>query len=284
MTCRSSIRRTSLRCDQVGPVSFGRVDDRLHRLLGVSAGSTRISRTRKFDDLKGRTVVSPDPDSITAAMLRAMLRDQKFGSTDVKVITTRYQDAVPFYVEYGFAQAGATAAKSVAKSWTSQGWQDPADLAADADQAVHCLVQAVRRRRRKVRAVLTTLGQSDGGKHALTTLGYQGIRRAESRRRTEGDRLARPVRRRASGRRRCTASSLIAATLTMAAGRARRPYTVRSSPRTAAGAFATRTIRKCPHRRVPRRPLELGRGQRGALRAILPTPTTRCCSSFPMAG
>ena len=58
----------------------------------------------KFDDLKGHTIVSPDPDSITAAMLRAMLRDQKLTSTDVKVITTRYQDAVPFYVEYGFAR------------------------------------------------------------------------------------------------------------------------------------------------------------------------------------
>ena len=32
----------------------------------------------KLDDLRGRTVVSPDPDSITAVMLRAMLRDNKF--------------------------------------------------------------------------------------------------------------------------------------------------------------------------------------------------------------
>ena len=129
----------------------------------------------KFDDLKGRTVVSPDPDSITAAMLRAMLRDQKFGATDVKVITTRYQDAVPFYVEYGFAQAGATAAKSVAKSWTAKGGKilltsrptaikqfiASSKLSADDDE--------------KVRGVLTTLTQSDGGKHALATLGYQGF-------------------------------------------------------------------------------------------------------------
>src|SRR6266581_8522437 len=75
----------------------------------------------KLDDLKGHTVVSPDPDSITAAMLRAMLRDQKLRAEDVKIITTRYQDAVPFYVQYGFAQAGATAAKSVIKEWTDKG-------------------------------------------------------------------------------------------------------------------------------------------------------------------
>ena len=67
----------------------------------------------RLDDLRGRTVVSPDPDSITAAMLRSMLRDQKIGPGDIKITTTRYQDAVPFYVQYGFAQAGATAAKAV---------------------------------------------------------------------------------------------------------------------------------------------------------------------------
>ena len=51
-----------------------------------------------------------------------MLRDEKLKpGEDVKVITTRYQDAVPFYVQYGFAQVGATAAKSVAKDWTDKG-------------------------------------------------------------------------------------------------------------------------------------------------------------------
>ena len=76
----------------------------------------------KLEDLRGRTIVSPDPDSITAWMLRAMLRDQKLKpDTDLKIITTRYQDAVPFYVTYGFAQVGATAAKGVAKDWTDKG-------------------------------------------------------------------------------------------------------------------------------------------------------------------
>ena len=39
----------------------------------------------------------------------------------MKIITTRYQDAVPFYVENGFAQSGATAAKSVVQAWTASG-------------------------------------------------------------------------------------------------------------------------------------------------------------------
>ena len=82
---------------------------------------------KTIDDLKGRTMVTPDPDSITTAMVRAMLRvsnlpittasptaaTQQQDPATVRLIATRYQDAVPFYIENGFAQVGATAAKSV---------------------------------------------------------------------------------------------------------------------------------------------------------------------------
>jgi len=130
----------------------------------------------KLDDLRGRTIVSPDPDSITAWMLRAILRDQNLKpGDDLKIITTRYQEAVPFYVQYGFAQIGATAAKAVAKDWTDKGgkvvfssrpvpikqWivstKVPAD---DVD---------------KVRGVLLGIAQTDPGKQALVTLGYKGF-------------------------------------------------------------------------------------------------------------
>jgi len=130
----------------------------------------------KLEDLRGRTIVSPDPDSITAWMLRAMLRDQKLKpGDDVKVITTRYQDAIPFYVQYGFAQVGATAAKSVAKDWTDKGgkvvlssrpvpikqWIVSSKVPADEVE--------------KIRAVLLGATQNDPGKQALSTLGYKGF-------------------------------------------------------------------------------------------------------------
>jgi ABC-type phosphate/phosphonate transport system substrate-binding protein len=130
----------------------------------------------KLDDLRGRTIVSPDPDSITAWMLRAMLRDQNLKpGDDLKIITTRYQDAVPFYVQYGFAQIGATAAKAVAKDWTDKGgkvvfssrpvpikqWIVSTKVSADDVD--------------KVRGVLLGIAQSDPGKQALVTLGYKGF-------------------------------------------------------------------------------------------------------------
>ena len=130
----------------------------------------------KLEDLRGRTIVSPDPDSITAWMLRSMLRDQKLKpGEDVKIITTRYQEAVPFYVQNGFAQAGATAAKAVAKDWTDKGGKivltsRPVPIK---QWIVSNKVSA--EEVEKIRGVLLGAAQSDAGKQALGTLGYKGF-------------------------------------------------------------------------------------------------------------
>ena len=95
----------------------------------VSILTDKDSPLKGLDDLKGRTLVTPDPDSITAVMVRAMFRGEKIPTTgekqpppgSVRVTTTRYQDAVPFYIENSFAQAGATAANAVVKKWTEKG-------------------------------------------------------------------------------------------------------------------------------------------------------------------
>lgn len=95
----------------------------------VSLMMPKDAALKGLDDLKGRTLVTPDPDSITAVMVRAMFRVEKIPTSNekqappgsVRIITTRYQDAVPFYIENGFAQAGATAANAVVKSWTEKG-------------------------------------------------------------------------------------------------------------------------------------------------------------------
>jgi hypothetical protein len=109
----------------------------------------------RLEDLRGRTVVSPDPDSITAAMLRSMLRDQKLGPTDITIITTRYQDAVPFYVEHGFAQAGATAAKAVRRRGLRRG-QGAFVFASRCHQADDRLHRSSGRRRTAIHDVLLT--------------------------------------------------------------------------------------------------------------------------------
>ncbi len=137
---------------------------------------TPASETLKgVSDLRGRTLVTPDPDSITAVMVRAMFREQKLTSKEVKVITTRYQDAVPFYLEHGFAQVGATAARSVVKSWTDKGGRVVAQ-----SRAVPIKQWIVSNRvppveQARIREALLTLGDSRAGRVALGTVGYRGF-------------------------------------------------------------------------------------------------------------
>jgi ABC-type phosphate/phosphonate transport system substrate-binding protein len=95
----------------------------------VSLMIAKDAPLKGIGDLRGHTLVTPDPDSITAVMVRAIFRTEKLQATserdptppNVRVITTRYQDAVPFYIDNGFAQAGATASNAVVKGWTEKG-------------------------------------------------------------------------------------------------------------------------------------------------------------------
>jgi phosphonate transport system substrate-binding protein len=142
-----------------------------------------------LEDLKGRTLVTPDPDSITAMMVRAMLRTAKLPATtakpdaqnanelasSVRVISTRYQDAVPFYIENGFAQAGATAAKSVVKAWTDKGGKVLVQSKAVPIKQVLVSSTMPADEQERIRAALLAMGQAKPGKDALDAIGYKGF-------------------------------------------------------------------------------------------------------------
>lgn len=138
---------------------------------------------KSMEDLKGRTVVTPDPDSITAWMVRAMFRTEKITTTDareptpstVRVITTRYQDAVPFYLEYNFAQVGVTAANSVVKAWTDKGGKV---LLRSRPVPIKQFIVSTKMppaEQQKIRDALLTLKDAKGGQAALDTVGYKGF-------------------------------------------------------------------------------------------------------------
>lgn len=125
--------------------------------------------------VSGKTFVSPDPASITTLMMRAMLREHRVKFADVMLQTTRYQDAVPFYVEKGFAAYGGTAAKNVIKAWTDNGGKICAEsqpvpikqwiISNKLDAATVSAVQET----------LLTLDQSDVGKRALAASTYKSF-------------------------------------------------------------------------------------------------------------
>lgn len=79
------------------------------------------SPLKALAELKGQRLGAPDEDSITAWMVRATLRDAIGDAQTVKVTYTRYQDAVPFFLENKLTHAGATAAGAVIKDWQGKG-------------------------------------------------------------------------------------------------------------------------------------------------------------------
>jgi phosphonate transport system substrate-binding protein len=79
------------------------------------------SPLKSLAELKGKRLGAPDEDSITSWMVRATLRDAQVDTKTVEMTYTRYQDAVPFFVENSLTHVGATAAGSVIKDWQAKG-------------------------------------------------------------------------------------------------------------------------------------------------------------------
>jgi len=138
---------------------------------------------KALDGLKGRTIVTPDPDSITASMVRAMFRSEKVPlstekapvATAVRVTSTRYQDAVPFYIENGFAQAGATAANAVVKAWTDKGGKVLARSRPVPIKQVLVAAGMPADAQARLKQALLRLRDSKPGRDALDTLTYKGF-------------------------------------------------------------------------------------------------------------
>ena len=173
-------------------VSMGEIKAGRYKAIAWTTGYTEYTASmlmtrgqtyKSIADLKGHTVVTPDPDSITAWMVRAMFRTEKVETTNareptpttVRIITTRYQDAVPFYLENNFAQVAVTAANSVVKGWTDKGGKvllksRPVPIK---QFIVSTAMPAAEQQR--IRDALIGLREAKGGPAALETVGYKGF-------------------------------------------------------------------------------------------------------------
>lgn len=174
-------------------IAFAEIKAGRYKAVAWTAGFTEYtvsllengnSPLKTTADLNGNTLVTPDPDSITAVMVRAMFRAEKLVATSghdptptsVRVITTRYQDAVPFYLQNGFAQAAATASSSVVKSWVEQ--NSGKVLARSRGIPIKQIVVSTKLPadvQDRIRDAFVTLSQSKGGEAALEGVGYKGF-------------------------------------------------------------------------------------------------------------
>jgi phosphonate transport system substrate-binding protein len=157
--------------------------DGKYRLVVLTTGYTDYkarffvkgdAKMKQPADMKGKSFGMPDPDSITAVITRATMRDLGIDAAKADIRTTRYQDAVPFFVENGFSDVGITGSSAVVKQWQEKGG---AVLYESKAVPIKHMIASTKMRDmdvKTVRAVMLGLDKSDAGQKILAKIGYKG--------------------------------------------------------------------------------------------------------------
>ncbi len=164
--------------------SLRAIRDQKYQLVVLTKGFTEYkarflikqdSPLKRPEDIKGRKLVMPDPDSITAWMVRATLRDLGIDPRKEAINTTRYQDAIPFMIDNGFNEIGSTAAGGVIRAWQARGGRV---LFESRPVPIKHLIAAPRMSKddiEKVRAFFLGLETSKENRKFLDKIGFQGF-------------------------------------------------------------------------------------------------------------
>src|SRR5712691_8273810 len=157
--------------------------DRKYRLVVLTKGYTdykahffvkKDTPMKRPEDMKGMRFGVPDPDSITAVITRATMRDLGIDAAKADIRTTRYQDAVPFFVDNGFSDVGITGSGAVVKQWQEKGG---AVLYESRGVPIKHMIASTKMGVmdvKTVRAVMLGLDKSDAGQKILAKIGYKG--------------------------------------------------------------------------------------------------------------
>jgi ABC-type phosphate/phosphonate transport system substrate-binding protein len=130
-------------------------------------------------DVLKTKMVMPDPDSITAWMARATLRDLGADPQKVDLGTTRYQDGIPFMMENGFYEVGITAAGGVVKEWQSKGGKILFESKAVPIKHVIASPSLSAADVEAIRQVFLSLENTKDGQEILKKIGFAGFRAAD---------------------------------------------------------------------------------------------------------
>jgi len=157
--------------------------DGKYQLVALTKGFTEykarffVSKGAKMKqpaDMKGMRFGMPDPDSITAVITRATMRDLGIDSAKADIRTTRYQDAVPFFVENGFTDVGVSASGAVIKQWQEKGGSVLLESKAVPIKHMIASTKMSATDLEKVRALMLGLDKSESGQKILAKIGYKG--------------------------------------------------------------------------------------------------------------
>ena len=133
------------------------------------------SPLKSLAELKGRKLGAPDEDSITSWMVRATMRDLVGDAKQVSYVYTRYQDAVPFFVENSLTPAGATASNAVVKGWQEKGGKVLGTSKAVPIKHVIASPKMSAEQATAVRDYLLALDSTDEGKKKLEPTKWKGF-------------------------------------------------------------------------------------------------------------
>ncbi|WP_089415491.1 phosphate/phosphite/phosphonate ABC transporter substrate-binding protein [Vitreoscilla filiformis] len=103
------------------------------------------------------------------------LRDAGIRPQDVKLTYTRFQDAVPFFIDSGLTQAGATASAKVIKAWTDQGGRVLTTSRPVPIKHVIASPALSAQQQTLVREYLLKLDTSPEGRQRLASIRYSGF-------------------------------------------------------------------------------------------------------------
>ena len=157
-----------------------------YRLVAVTRGYQNYtanflvradSPLKTLAELKGGKLGAPEEDSITSVMVRATLRDAGLQPGQVSMVYTRYQDAVPFFVENRLTPAGATAAAGVIKEWTGKGGKVLAKSRPVPIKHIIASPNLTEEQVESVREYLLSLDATEEGRKKLAPTHYAGFDR-----------------------------------------------------------------------------------------------------------
>ena len=108
-------------------------------------------------------------------MVRATVRDALGDANQVSYVYTRYQDAVPFFVENNLTPSGATAAGAVIKGWQAKGGKVLAKSKPVPIKHIIASPNLPPDLVEKLRDYLLTLDSTEDGRKKLEPTKYQGF-------------------------------------------------------------------------------------------------------------
>jgi phosphonate transport system substrate-binding protein len=167
-------------------LSIQAIRDSGYKLVVVTKGFQKYTASflvkadsplKSLAELKGLKLGAPDEDSITAWMVRATLRDAKVDPKGMAITYTRYQDAVPFFVENNLTTSGATASNALVKAWQAKGGKILAQSRPVPIKHIIASPSLSADQIDKVREYLVALDSTDEGKKKLEPSKYTGFER-----------------------------------------------------------------------------------------------------------